>query len=133
MPSEEETREILAELLAEHGLSTESLLYRSSLPEHLEAAEDGLWWISANATPSESVINIYETGHLSQAEDMGPGLAFAQDENEEWAESGRESVQLRLGDVLDQGGLVYPVESVIVERVWFLTLPKGGVGVRKLS
>ena len=32
-------------------------------------------------------------------------------------------VEVRLEDVLRQGGLVYPVESVSVERVWYCTLP----------
>ncbi len=134
MDSAQKTKETLAELLAENGLSSDSVLYRSTLPEHLEKKdEDGSLWISANPDPSEAVVNVYETGHLSQAADMGPGLAFAEQEDNEWIESGRESVSLRLGDVLDQGGLIYPVESVIIEKVWYLTLPQGRVHVNLRS
>jgi hypothetical protein len=34
---------------------------------------------------------------------------------------------------LDQGGRIYPVESVITSRIWYLTLPEGGVRVRKIE
>jgi hypothetical protein len=39
-------------------------------------------------------------------------------------------VEVRLDDVLRQGGLVYPVESVTVERSWYCTLPAGHIEVR---
>ena len=39
-------------------------------------------------------------------------------------------VEVRLQDILQQGGLLYPVESVTVERVWYCTLPGDGVDVR---
>jgi hypothetical protein len=41
-------------------------------------------------------------------------------------------VEVRLGDILDQGGLLYPVESVTVEKAWYCTLPTGGVEVREV-
>jgi hypothetical protein len=41
-------------------------------------------------------------------------------------------VEVRLGDILRQGGLIYPVESVTVERVWYCTLPEGAVDVRAM-
>jgi hypothetical protein len=132
--SAQKTKEALAELLSEYALSKESVLYRATLPEHLEKGDGNEFaWISANPDPSEAVVNVYGTGHLSQASDMGPGLAFAEQEDNSWIESERVLVSLRLGDVLDQGGLVYPVESVIIERVWYLTLPTGRVKVRRLG
>ena len=42
-------------------------------------------------------------------------------------------VEIRLADILRQGGLVYPVESVTVERAWFCTLPEGSVEVRAVE
>ena len=42
----------------------------------------------------------------------------------------RMEVVVRLGDILDQGGLVYPVESVSIEKAWYCTLPSGSVNVR---
>ncbi len=41
------------------------------------------------------------------------------------------TVAVRLGDVLDQGGMPYPVESVITEPVWYVTLPAGQVRVTR--
>jgi hypothetical protein len=41
-------------------------------------------------------------------------------------------VEIRLGDILEQGGLVYPVESVTVERAWYCTLPAGSIEVREV-
>lgn len=134
MDSAQKTKETLAELLAEYGLSRDSALYRATLPEHLDSAGgDDVVWISANPDPSEAVVNVYDTGHLSQAADMGAGLAFTEQEDNDWIESGRVSVRLRLGDVLDQGGLIYPVESVIIERVWYVTLPDGRVSVHHVA
>lgn len=46
---------------------------------------------------------------------------------------GRTGVEIRLQDALDQGGRIYPVESVITGRVWYLTLPEGGVVVREIE
>jgi len=39
-------------------------------------------------------------------------------------------VEIRLQDVFDQEGLIYPVESVITDRAWYCTLPEGSVEVR---
>jgi hypothetical protein len=44
----------------------------------------------------------------------------------------RVEVEVQLADILQQGGLVYPVESVTVERVVYCTLPEGAVTVRTL-
>ena len=42
-------------------------------------------------------------------------------------------VEIRLSDILQQGGLVYPVESVTVERAWYCTLPEGSIEVRAVD
>jgi hypothetical protein len=103
--------------------------------------------LAANPSPSESVIDVYGQGYLTQAEQVGPGLAFAQSSRPNWQEtmemrairqgkgasSDRVEVCARLGDLLDQGGLIYPVESVSVERVWYFTLPGTSVTVQELN
>ncbi len=61
------------------------------------------------------------------------GLAFSEVRDNQWAEEGRIEVEVRLGDVLGQGGLVYPVESVITEKVWYLTMPEGEVRVLRVD
>jgi hypothetical protein len=128
------SREQVTEQVASLGLTEESLFFRHTRPEFLEPLEEpGTYRISANADPSEAVIDVYAGAHTTLALHLGPGLAFAESPESEWRESGRTCVELRLQDVLDQGGRVYPVESVITERVWYFTLPEGGVRVRRVG
>ena len=133
MPSPEDL-EKLNELMRSSGFSGESRFYRQTLPEFLTPTDEaGVFRVSANDDPSEAVIDIYGGDHVSLARQMGPGLAFAETPDNEWVAPGRKTVQVRLQDVLDQGGLVYPVESVITERVWYFTLPQGWVNVQGLE
>ena len=94
------------------------------------------------------MVDVYGQGHIVQAERAGPGLSFAESAQPDWQETmeqrvlqagaatrqvlslERVEVEVRLGDSLEQGGLVYPVESVTVERAWYCTLPSGSVPVR---
>lgn len=123
--------ELLAELMASNDFTAESRLYRHTLAEFLESTgEAGVYHISANDDPSEAIVDVYGGGHISLAVRLGPGLAFAESAESEWQDSDRVCVVVRLADVLEQGGLIYPVESVITDRVWYLTLPSGGVTVR---
>ena len=124
----------IAELMEAHGFTGESRFYRYTLPEFLEPLEEpGTCRISANADPSEAVVDIYAGGHICLAAQIGPGLAFAESAENDWQEPGRTGVELRLSDVLDQGGRIYPVESVITSRVWYFTLPENGVRVREIK
>jgi hypothetical protein len=131
--------------LAANGLSADTRLYREAVFTHLvPTGTADQFRLAANATPSESVIDVYGAGHLVQAESLGRGLAFAESSNPNWQETmemramkgvtgampeARVEVEVRLGDVLAQGGRVYPVESVTVEKAWYCTLPTGGVNV----
>ena len=148
MPSngDASTQSTLERLLAEHGLDADSRLYREALFSNLHATDSpGVFRLAANPKPADSVVDVYGQGHVVQAEVVGAGLAFAQTTAPNWQETMelrtlRESpgghhdphveVEVRLGDVLAQGGLVYPVESVTVERAWFCTLPAQGIDVR---
>lgn len=139
----------LQRLLAENGLSPDSRLYRETLKKSLVATgQSGVFLLAANPSPPESVVDVYGQGHIVQAEQAGPGLSFAESAQPNWQETmeqrvlqagaatrqvlslERVEVEVRLGDILEQGGLVYPVESVTVERAWYCTLPSGSVPVR---
>ena len=141
---------VLDKLLQENGLTADTRLYRDAMRTALLRADvPGAYRLAANATPSEAVIDVYGQGHLVQAEQVGPGLAFAESGGPNWQEtmemralhSGRGSlgvpsadfieVEVRLQDILRQGGLIYPVESVTVEKVWYCTLPAGSVEVQE--
>ncbi len=119
------------EVLRHHGLSRDSVLYRESLETFVERDDDGHETVTANADPSEAVVNVYEGGHVALAAQIGAGLAFNERRDNQWREEGRVTVAVRLGDVLDQGGMLYPVESVITEPVWYVTLPAGRVRVTR--
>jgi hypothetical protein len=127
------TAKALRETLELGGLGPDSVLYRETREEFLTHEEtSGAWVLSANPDPSEAVVDVYEGGHTSLAAQIGPGLAFTVQADNQWVEEGRISVAMRLGDALDQGGLVYPVESVITESVWYVTLPTGSVRVTRV-
>lgn len=137
-----EAEPVLSRLLAEHQLSPESLLYREVDRSALTATDTrGRHRIDANPAPSESVVDVYGPGYVVQAETVGAGLAFSQAPAHNWQETmelralrsggtGPVLVEVRLGDLLQQGGLMYPVESVTVERAWYFTLPAGSVEVQ---
>ena len=120
----------IEETLQSNGLTSETRLYRYTLPEFIEENEAGELVLSANDDPSEAIVDVYEGGHGSLASHVGPGLAFAQSKENEWTADDRTAVEVRLQDVLEQGGRIYPVESVITERVWYFTLPSGSVRVK---
>jgi len=148
---EEAFRAVLDRLLADHALAPQTRLYRETVRESLmPTATPGVFRLAANASPSEAVIDVYGQGYTVQAEQVGPGLAFAESARPDWQETmemrtlraglgsaaslpQRVEVEVRLEDVLRQGGLLYPVESVAVERAWYCTLPAGSVEVREAS
>jgi hypothetical protein len=148
MQRDEATQAVIARLLEEHNLDGDSRLYREAERASLTAtATPGVYRLLANPRPSESVIDVYGPGYVVQAEQVGPGLAFAESASPDWQEtmelralqSGRGSlgadrvdVEVRLADLLQQGGSMYPVESVEVERAWYFTLPAGSIDVREV-
>jgi len=136
MTANDDARAKIAGLMETHGFTGETRFYRYTLPEFLEPLEEpGTYRISANADPSEAVVDVYAGGHICLAAQVGSGLAFAEstDGANDWMGPGRTGVEIRLQDALDQGGRIYAVESVITGRVWYLTLPQGGVLVRKVE
>lgn len=136
---------VLTRLLAEHRLDGETRLYREALFSALVPTDTpGRFRLAANPSPSESIVDVYGNGHVVQAEQVGAGLAFVRTAAPNWQETmelrtlradagalpdPHVLVEVRLGDVLAQGGRVYPVESVAVEQAWYCTLPDGGIDV----
>lgn len=146
------TQAALEKLLEENGLAADTRLYREATPEALVPTDTpGVFRLRANTSPSESVVDVYGQGHIVQADHVGPGLAFAETPRPNWQETMEMrtlraghgpgapialppvEVEVQLQDILRQGGLVYPVESVTVERVWYCTLPTEGIDVRPVS
>ena len=148
-PRDQAAESTLSKLLDENGLSGESRFFREADRTSLTSTgTPGVYRLAANTHPSESVIDVYGPGYVVQAEDVGPGLAFAESARPNWQETmelrtlragdakreggnDRVEVEVRLDDILRQGGLMYPVESVMVERAWYFTLPQGSIEVRE--
>jgi hypothetical protein len=147
---ESSSRGAVGKFLAEHGLTDDTHLFRETVRQSLIATGvAGTYRLAANANPSEAVVDVYGQGYLVQAEQVGPGLAFAQSAAPDWQETmemrvlqarrsaegspvDRVQVEVRLGDILEQGGLIYPIESVTVEKAWYCTMPAGSVEVREV-
>lgn len=128
----DKTRTVLEDLLRSNGFTGETRLYRQTLSEYLTVTDEpGVYRVSANPDPSEAVVDIYGEDNVGLAVHMGPGLAFTNSPDNEWTTPERVGIEVQLQDVLDQGGLLYPVESVITSQVWYLTFPEGSVKVRK--
>lgn len=148
---DETTQKALDQLLEEHRLFAETPLYREAMRDALTpTGTPGVYRLHANANPSESVVDVYGQGYVVQAEQVGPGLAFAESDQPNWQETmemrvlkatrtskaraaDHVEVEIRLGEILRQGGLIYPVESVTVERAWYCTLPAGSIEVREVT
>ena len=127
-------RGVIEDLMRSNGFTPETRFYRHTLPEFLEPLDEpGRHRLTANPHPSEAVEDIYAQGHIAMAEAVGAGLAFGEVISDAWEEPERVCVGICLRDVIDQGGRIYPVESVIIERVWYFTLPSGAVEVFEAS
>ena len=143
------TGTVLASLLKEHGLTGDTRLYRETLKKTLAPSDTpGVFLLKANPEPEESIVDVYGQGYVMQAAQAGPGLAFAESSQPDWQDTmemrtlragdktrevlrvDRVEVEVVLSDVLKQGGLIYPVESVSVEKAWYCTLPSGTIRVR---
>jgi hypothetical protein len=153
MPTQrsEATQAVLLRLLEEYHLSGDTRLYREAERASLAAtATPGVYRLAASAHPRETLVDVYGPGYPVQAEEVGAGLAFAESATPGWqetkelqalqagpnraaAEADHVEVEVRLADLLEQGGTMYPVQSVAVERAWYFTLPSGSIEVREAT
>ena len=129
MSTSKNEQEILMQILQENKLTGDSILYRSTSEKHLETNQEGSNSISANNEPVEMVVDRYRgSGHTFMAKDIGPGLAFTTEKVDELHSENRVYVQVLIKDILNQGGLIYPVTSVPeYMKAFFFTLPGGEV------
>ncbi len=131
MSQQRQPESVRESLIEENEFSLETTFHRSASAEHLTPIDraPGEYSLTANPDPSEAVLDVYGPGHIALAVHMGAGLAFAEVPDHEWNSDDRVNVSVKLQDIIDQGGLIYPVESVTTEPVWYFTLPSGQVRV----
>ena len=122
---------VLEGLLKENKLSLDSFLYRYTKKHHLKFSDDGKVYISAKSKPEEVIIDEYDgNGHTIIAKNVGQGLAFTTQIERDYNIEDRICIRVKLGDVLDQAGILYKVTSVPEYITSFLlTLPTGKVNV----
>lgn len=119
----------LKELMNQHHFTEDTVLYRYTLPEFLTPGEPGKYQLSANPNATEIVEDYYKSGHSIPGHDIGPGLSFFVQKEPEYALPEKKCVKVKLGDIIAQGGLIYPDYSTFSEGCFFLTMPSGSVEV----
>lgn len=121
------------ELMQIENFTENTKFYRYVLPEHIEQIEDNIYDVTANDEATEMIEDHYDSGHLIMAKNIGPGLAFTIDFNTEYKADNRICIELKLKDILDQGGKIYEDKSSYEEGTWFFTIPKRRVRVKKIG
>ena len=119
----------LKQLMEENNLTEDTLMYRYTYPEYLQHIEGSRYKLSANKNATEIVEDLYGSGHLTMAKNIGEGLTFILQKENEFDLPEKKCVHLRLKEVLSQGGRIYPDRSSFVSGSFFLTLPAGFVNV----
>lgn len=122
--------EKLEDVMKANGLDKTTALYRYTEEEHLSVDADGQYWITANPSSPEVVINHYHNGYMTPASEIGPGLAFTQKKDNRFEDEERVCVKVLLADVLNQNGLIYQDKSSGEIDSWFCTLPDSKIKVQ---
>ncbi len=130
----DEEREIMTDLLAENHLTPESVLYRYTSEKYLEKDGEGEFVLRAKAKPIDMVVDRYHGSyHVYIAHEIGQGLSFMKKREEEYENPNRICVLVTVGDIIEQGGLIYTVSSLPAYlKAFFFTLPEGKIRVKQL-
>ena len=125
-----EEEQILTAFMKENNLTPESKLYRYTSKDYLKELDDQ-YYLEAKTSPIDMVVDRYHGfWEVFIASEVGYGISFLSNREEEYERSDRICVELSLNDVLDQGGLVYSVTSLPAYiKAFFCTLPEGKVKV----
>ncbi len=124
--------EILNDIMSAYNLSSESVLFRYSLPKHISTTDQSITTINAKDNPEEIIIEGYQGGgHSIHASNIGPGLAFTLVAEEDYKTPHKVCIEVKIKDIIEQGGLIYKVTSVPAHiNAFFFTLPQGKVKVK---
>ena len=125
-----EEQQILTAFMEENHLTPESKLFRYTSKDYLIEI-NGHSYLEAKKEPSDMVIDRYHGfWEVFIASEVGPGISFLSNKEEEYEKSNRVCVEMHLRDVLDQGGLIYKVTSLPAYiKAFFCTLPEGMIKV----
>lgn len=128
-----EEQQVLNKLMTEYHLTPDSTLIRYTSKRHLKE-EGGTHFLLAKKEPIEMVVDRYHGfWEVFNATEIGAGISFLSEREEEYESPDRICVKVMLDDVLKQGGLVYTVTSLpSYIKAFFCTLPEGKVAVEIL-
>lgn len=125
-----EEKDSLNAFMQENNLTGESKLYRYTSSHYLKKIDDQLF-LEAKSEPIDMVVDRYHGfSEVSIASEIGQGISFLSSKEDEYDRSDRVCIEMKLKDVLNQGGLVYTVTSLPAYlKAYFCTLPEGKVKV----
>jgi hypothetical protein len=126
-----EEKQILDTFMKENNLTPESKLVRYTSKTYLKELS-GEYFLEAKKEPQDMVVDRYHGfWEVFIASEIGQGISLLSNREVEYNISDRVCVEMRLKDVLDQGGLVYNVTSLPAYlNAFFCTLPDGMVKVK---
>jgi len=125
-----EEQQILDTFMKENDLTSESKLVRYTSRDYLKEI-DGHLFLEAKKSPTDMVVDRYHGfWEVFLSSEVGQGISFLTEKEEEYERSDRVCVEMYLKDVLEQGGLIYKVTSLPAYlNAFFCTLPEGKVKV----
>jgi hypothetical protein len=123
-----EEKQILDTFMKENNLTPESKLVRYTSKTYLKELS-GEYFLEAKKEPQDMVVDRYHGfWEVFLASEVGPGISFLTNREQEYERTDRVCVEISLKDVLDQGGLIYNVTSLPAYlNAFFCTLPDGKV------
>ena len=121
------------QLLNNMNLSPESSLFRYTLPEYLKTEDGGIHFLYANDEATEIVIDIYNQGHKTMAKNVGTGLAFTTETEEEFSDDEKILVEIKINQIIDMDGLIYKDVSTYTGNSLFCTIPGGKIEVKVIG
>jgi hypothetical protein len=121
--------DLCVKLMKLESLDRTTTLYRYTSKNHLSRTADDRYELSANEGATEIIEDIYGSGHLIMAKNVGAGLAFTLEKEDEYGGESKVCVCVQLSDIIDQGGLIYQDRSSHIGKSYFLTMPEGKVEV----
>jgi hypothetical protein len=129
-----EEKQILDTFMKENNLTPESKLVRYTSKTYLKELS-GEYFLEAKKEPQDMVVDRYHGfWEVFIASEIGQGISLLSNREVEYNISDRVCVEMRLKDVLDQGGLIYNVTSLPAYiKAYFCTLPEGNVKVNIVS
>lgn len=112
--------EVQQNVLRDLSLSLDDYLYRYTDNQFLKSSPQGNTTIAVNPGATEMVQDVFGSGHLIMAKEIGPGLAFTSQPEPEFGGENRMLVRVRISTLLDQGCTLYPDKSTYTLNSLFI-------------